>query len=351
MLQNIRGLQGSANPPDLGEILERLFALGAGSDDQAASVSELWLSAAEHRLQIDPLSAAIDKAVDQRLLGGPRVRKSGSAAAREAFEHAALSGTPFEWFRRSWVSLMSVEWVEALPARVWVDWATTVLRLGFGLGYLWESAWYETLARHVLATDNREDSWEEVRRQMPDVMPWRSSRTGEQTRDVAPLLKWRSFRADQIRHVLEDWNVKNPLANKSFKESCIAMRADVALIDALQKCLRSTATPTSGKNLWESSRYALMTRMLSGPNADYYGLLKSNGRYLTPEPGTEWVAVVASLACGGPNRAANVSRVLDDLASMGIRPELADLVSLLERAGLARGSADADQGVLVQSAF
>lgn len=46
-----------------------------------------------------------------------------------------------------------------------------------------------------------------------------------------------------------------------------------------------------------------------------------------------------------------MGRVLLGLDELGIRPGLADLIRLLEKAGLARGSADADQGVIVQSAF
>jgi hypothetical protein len=42
---------------------------------------------------------------------------------------------------------------------------------------------------------------------------------------------------------------------------------------------------------------------------------------------------------------------MTSLAELGLKPDLTDVVVLLERAGLARGSADADQGVVVQSAF
>ena len=72
---------------------------------------------------------------------------------------------------------------------------------------------------------------------------------------------------------------------------------------------------------------------------------------MTVDPGTEWIAVVASLACGAPGQESNVRNVMDSLAELGMQPELNDLIALLERAGLARGSADADQAVIVHSAF
>lgn len=356
LLQNARGMQGSKNPPDLGEIVEQLFSLGRGKDEASASgvasASELWLSAVEHRMHLDPMLAAVDAAVDQTLLFEPRKRRTGQLGARKTSILAMPEGTPFRWFRQSWMAITSERWVEALPARVWVDWATTVIRLGFGLGYLWESAWYDTLARRVIGPQRDEAvSFEDVCREMPETLPWRSSRSGAQSRDVAPLLVSRSHRAVQLRAAFSEWAERLDLPELTFSDAFAQMQNDHALCDALQNCLRSPIRTQSGKNLWEASRYSLMTRTSGGQFADYYGLLRPHGRYLTPEPGTEWIAVVASLACGGPGRVGSVADVLANLTSLGVRPEMSDLIALLERAGLARGSADADQGVLVQSAF
>jgi len=119
------------------------------------------------------------------------------------------------------------------------------------------------------------------------------------------------------------------------------------MLDAISSSRRES----SGNNLWEATKYALLARGTSDQNPDYYGVLHANGRYLTVDPGTEWVAVVASLACEVPGGATDVGTVLDSLEKLGMRPELSDLVALLERAGMARGSADADRGVMVESAF
>ena len=95
-----------------------------------------------------------------------------------------------------------------------------------------------------------------------------------------------------------------------------------------------------------------MTRDESGPFADHYGLLRTRGRSaLVVEPGIEWAALVASLACGSPGAIRDVAAVLRSLRALGVSPETRDLISLLEKAGLTRGSADADSGLEVHSAY
>ena len=100
-------------------------------------------------------------------------------------------------------------------------------------------------------------------------------------------------------------------------------------------------------------RYALASRSDSGPQADFYGMLRNAGtRYSVVEPGRRWTALIAGLASGMPSGRCTVGDVRLQLASLGLRPELGELIALLEDAGLARGSADADQAaVAVQSPY
>jgi hypothetical protein len=127
------------------------------------------------------------------------------------------------------------------------------------------------------------------------------------------------------------------------------MSGDEDLRKALTLALGSSER--SAVNTWEAVKYALLTRDASGPFADYYGLLRSSGRFLTVQPGTEWMAVVASLAGDGPGKTSDVATLMLSLQELGLRPEAGDLIQLLEKAGLARGSADADRGVVIESAF
>jgi hypothetical protein len=349
LLQNMRGLQGTRNPPDLAEILETLFDLGLPESGSRAGVAALWLEAAEHRMEIDELARLLDAAVDASVLDGPRSARRHIRSARANDWMGRFRNSPYEWFTLAWQRLTEDQWVEALPARVWVDWATTILRLAIGLGYLWESAWYEALARQIIGRGPV--TWDDVRKNMPATVPWKSSRAGAVALDVAPQLSWRVFRGDQLRLHISEWLGINNRSGDDFESVALDMRADEALCEKLIAALSSNTSTPGGKNLWEAVKYALKTRDASGAFADYYGLLRTNGRYLTVDPGTEWIAVVASLACDRPGGTTDVGTVLLTLDGMGLRPELGDLIALLERAGIARGSADADQGVIVQSAF
>lgn len=351
LLQDLRGFQRTKNPPDLGGILEGLFRLGL-SDESVITASRLWLAAANKRLEIDPLLSAMDKATKATLLGGGYPERAEDEDPKLSVTplpdlHGLFDGTPFSWFAKAWQKLTNDEWVQALPARVWVDWSTTVLRLALGQGFLWEAAWYETLARWALG--GKPGEWRDVKGKVPDILPWKSSRSSMAVRDVAPLLSWRVHRGSKLRKIFEDWLASNSAHSQEFSVALAAMSTDENLKGLLTSALGSAER--SGANTWEAIKYALLTRDDSGPFADYYGLLRSSGRFLTVRPGTEWMAVVASLACDGPGRTSDVATLMLSLEELGLRPEAGDLIQLLERAGLARGSADADQGVLIQSAF
>ena len=175
LLQDMRGFQRTKNPPDLAAILEALFRLGLHDGDDETTAARLWLNAAKKRCEIDPLLSAIDDATRVALLLEAGYSELLQDDVRERSRTAECTqgdlyhGTPFSWFASAWQKLTSEEWVRALPARVWVDWATTVLRLALGQGFLWEAAWYETLARRILGGEAA--TWHEVREQMPEILP------------------------------------------------------------------------------------------------------------------------------------------------------------------------------------
>jgi len=344
LLQNMRGIQKTKNPPDLAEILESLYAFGGGA--RTGGVARGWFHAANYRCEIDPLLAAMDQAVRRTLLRD-EVQTKALLENEDASSFIQYPSTPFTWFRRSWDLLTSDEWVEALPARVWVDWATAVLRLALGMGFLWEAAWYETLARKLLSEVPFTKT--DVLNEVPQILPWKSSRSSVSVRDVASVLVWRVHKGAGVRKILDSWLAANLSPDLAFAEAVQRMQTDQVLKVELTTALGSQKR--NAPNTWEAIKYALQTRDVAGPFADYYGLLRSNGRFLMVNPGTEWVAVVASLACQRPGGTSHVGALMDDLAELGLHPELADVVMLLERAGLARGSADADLGVQIKSAF
>lgn len=348
LMQDPRGILVKKGPPDFASIIESLFTVGHPVGGPTESATELWMTAADRRLQLDPMLSAIDRSMMSTVFADRCVRRTALSIPEDSVDWCGLyPETPYEWFAKSWTALTSSEWVEALPARVWVDWATTVLRLAMGLGFLWEYAWYEALGDAIIR-DHVPDTWEELQATVRSPLPWQSSRSSISVRDVGSTIKWRVSRGEKIRKSL-----KERLNESGQQQDAIEFLRSAAESD-LRGSLAAEITEKkeAGKLVWETIKYGLQVRESSGPFTDYYGILKTRGRrYLLIDPGTEWIAVVASLTCGSPGSKCNVGDVLRDLTMLGMRPELGDLVALLERAGMARGSADADHAVIVESAF
>lgn len=344
LTQNLRGLAATRNPPDLGGILETFFRLGApAGSDGAATASQRWVRASDRRLSVDKVVRAIDGAVGNTVFSrGPEPR------AEEPLSGTSddFVGTPFSWFHRTWTSLCSEQWVDALPARVWVDWANTVLRLAFGMGYLWEVAWYEAVARSVVGQGD--ETPVDLARSLGALLPWKDAAAGISVRDVASSTKWRVLRSNGLREHIRDW-----VDGREFEDAnveLVAMRGDQSLRASLTEALAGPSG--TNENLWEAINYALLTREGVGTDADHYGFLRKHGRrYSVPDPGVEWIAATSSLSCPAPGTTSNVGKMLRDLRELGLRPDLGDLVLRLEQAGIARGSADADQAVAIVAAF
>ena len=354
LLQNIVGMQGAKNPPNLALIVEGLFGLGRPSDAKPlVSAAQQWQAAVQHRASIDPLARALDSAVKSSLLDSVPTQVSGTVADPAREWMGMFPETPFTWMYRMWNKITSEEWVDALPARVWVDWASTVLRMGLGMGFLWEAAWNEGIALTLLR--GKDLTWEAIRETAPASLPWRSLSSATSVRDVSSTLGRRARRSELIRGHLDSWITDWTKANAGEKTDANSaleeMAHDQSLLSLLEHDLQGFL-PRKKSNLWEAIRYTLSVREESGPFADHYGLLRSNGRrYLMIDPGIEWITVIASLSCSEPSTKTDLGNVMKSLNELGLTPPLGDVVVLLERAGLARGSADADQGVVIQSAF
>lgn len=348
LMQNVIGALGKANPPDIGNILEQIYCLGnAGSP--TSGVASNYSKACEVRLGHDPILDTIDRSLAEVVWGGV-TPNAPIAYSEESSIVNHLSNTPFTWFASAWDKITSESWVLALPARVWVDWATAILRSAYAMAYLWESCWYEAVAKAVLSnTPSEQIDFETIRRNMDTPVTWRSIETPTEIKDLGSKLKWRNEKSVQIRKHLIVW-----LQNEDFKELTLsefvdAIRSKASFKNDLEEALNpdKSKQASASKLLWEATKYSLLTREQN----DYYGLLQSSGRYLYTSPGIEWCAMVASLASSGPGVSANLGQVVSELQNMGIRCSSNEVLRLLEKAGLARGSADADLAVEVESAF
>lgn len=341
-LQNIHGLMGKANPPSFDVILEQIYALGGGSHPSCTSS---WSTASALRIQSDPLIGLFDEAAAAAVEVQPRSAKGDVPGVRPG--EGPLTAGPCVWMAQNWDELCREEWVQSLPTRVWTDWATTILRMGVAFSFLWEAQWFLALGRALLETGQGGSSPQVPR----DLIRWAVSTSDDGQRNVAPELKSVIERGNASRAWLSE--LRGEVGDQPLGEvrrmlhepSRSAHREE--LREAIQVRRRGSAN-----NVWEAVKYSLVYREVNGPNADHYGLLRSvNNRSLYLDPGTEFLAMVASLAVSRPGGEGNVGQVMDSLAGLGIRPRLSELVDRLELAGLAHGSADADQGVSVSSAF
>lgn len=345
LMQNLSGLLNTDNPPDLGNILESLYRLGAPEQAQMRAADRLFM-AMKQRASQDPLLKVIDLTFSS-VIFSDQIRYPANAEGIVNPWAGLLDDTPFHWLNEKWNKLTREDWITALPARVWVDWAATVLRLALGMCYLWEAAWYEAMSRVILGKG--EPSWDNVRASMAPPLIWSSARLQPSMRDVLGPMRRRLVKGYALRTEITAWLDKNENAGLDCRNALLSMRQESEFCNLLLAAFSEKSN--KGENAIEAVQYSLMTREDSGPYADYYGLLRKRGNFYVPEPGVEWIAVVASLSCEKPGGQCDLGQVLADLSALGARPDIRDLTNLLERAGLARGSADADQGVVVQSAF
>lgn len=350
LAQDLRGVLGANNPPDMGGILEAMFVMGSpGAQDGAEqTMGARWIGAANYRANSDPVLRVLDQTVAASIPVAAQDSPRASSRTVEGGNWAGnLSETPFGWLRDSWVKLTSREWVEALPPRVWTDWCTTVLRMAVGFGYLYENRWYDEIGRAILA--GTEVSAKSLTTPSA-LLPWPGARLPVDSRNVKPEIRRLVRSGVMVRTILSN-HFERDFLEMTVTEGVEALRSQPSVKDAMREDLSGRDWPGTCKNMYETILYALQQRDAKS-GADFYGLLRPHGmRYSVIQPGTEWVAVIASLACDAPGGETNVGNVLRNLARLGLRPELAETVKTLEAAGLAQGSADADHGVRVRSAY
>jgi hypothetical protein len=351
LLQDRFGMTGKQGSADVGQILEQMFALGKGDrlDSPIDSAALAWESATAHRMTHDKLLSSINTAAES-LHPFPVIAGETNFDVPVSSVFQGFEKTPFHWFYENWVKITSEKWIDALPARVWTDWATTILRLSFGLGLIFEAKWFDHLARQILAGEPTE--FKTLVKGIDEVLPWVSRTDPQSIRNIAPRLNLPIPRSHALRAEISKWVNSSDLSGHTFSEAVAKMGCDESLKNALQLIFERKRF--ANVNTLEAIRYALKTRGARGENADLYGLLRNLGsqnRVVLVDPAPDWIAVVASLSCAAPGTSVELGTIQRSLSQIGLNPPRDDLVNLLERAGMTRGSADADQGLLVQSAY
>lgn len=358
LLQDRRGVVGVKNPPDYGQILEQFFCLGTTNE---SSAGELWHTASLRRIETDPLARVIDEAVRVSLLPDgvtqafPGRPVPSAGVGKMVYEWGTSSkasnsySNPMMWFADRWEDMTAALWVDSLPSRRWVDWASTVLRHAFAFGFLWEARYYSKLAEACLdrAVPINEKFLRFATNSRADLLYWKDLRLAPSVRSIsARQAVINGMRAREFFAELDDSSIvdSDPIATLE------QVRSAPAQVDQLREILSRQKDSRSVNNVWEAIRYALLVREPEpGGPPDHYGLLRGT-RWLCPDPGAEWIVVMASLRAGVGQKT-TVGEVLDDLNCLGIKISLPEILRLVERCGLADLSADADMAVVVESAF
>ncbi len=363
LLQNTIGATGKPSPYNVASALERMYELGGTSlveDGHRQTAASRWDKAVSRRLRSDPLLRVLDDAAKEVLV--PDVVRKPLQAEFEAPDEVPGLGneTPFAWFRESWDRLTSKDWVDALPARRWSDWAATVLRTAIGFGTLWEAAWLHEIAIQACKPDDAEEvtfgsllEQVETRVLSHGLLTWVPSSSAVSARNVASEIKELTTRYDCLQGTLKPVYkvfVQNGTPGESVSEAFRRVRGDAELKKTFEHALTVDAYTES--NAYEAVNYMLQKGDQKGRYADHYGLLgKVGSSWTLIEPATEWMAVMASLTMEKPGKSTTLREFSLSLNKLGLRPPITELVSRLELAGLARGSADADEAVVVRSAY
>jgi hypothetical protein len=357
-MQDLRGAMAVENPPDFAAIIETLYQLGDPTNTTTAAAT--WAAAMDARLRRFPILRGLDDSASQLLNGlwSPRIERRGSSGPATPRWWHLDSRTPFHWFRLSWNALC-MNWATALPPRRWTEWASAVLRTALGFGYLWECAFFLSLARHALTAGevDQDSRWSATHRHLfaaaPPLIIWEAG--GGNIGGSLDALVTRGLACRAL--LLNLAQGLGPPDGESMRDAFdhVARRvqaADATLKDDLQRAAAGSVSAGGLKNLRETVRYALIARDAGDGLVDHYGFLRSEGRRgVHVQPSGEWVVLMAALAAGGPGRHCRLDDVQRHIAMLGVRPRVDVLCKELERAGLAEGSADGDGGVRVHPAF
>lgn len=366
LLQDRSGLLRTRGPANYAAIFERMFALGGGK----GSPARLLVTALQGEGNGHPgwLSSSLS-AMSPRY-----VSTATQMLAKLDDEQIALGGepprwiegvrTPYAWFAESWSNLCEGGWIERMPRRRWVDWASCALRTTLGMGFLFEM---NLVRKMVLAVTTDEGPDAVAQAALGDgaaLMRWDdSARVSD--RNVREQIRNAAYEGTAAMDLLRRWISKEGCPSTSvFQEdenglenwlnearSWARARGTAHVLRELAAAMEGAIDSRSANNVDETIFYALRERS-EGPGAnDLYAMLKQRGRYFVVDPGQEWLVAISALA---GDRSARVTRAADvegQLMHLRLQPGLPAIIRRLEASGLARGSHDADGAVEVQIAF
>jgi len=359
-LQTKNAVVGSENAEDWAGAVDDIYQLGTPADDPRRSPSALVVNGLIFQAQRSHLLRSIDLAVREGILAPMGIDHTVVALVdvnKDESPHwelprAIAPNTPFSWFYEAWNKLVSEDWRELVPPRVWVDWLAATARLAIGMSTLWKSRWYSSIGDLILSdSDGALDLLCELVRNDP-LIDWQESDQSLNQRNVQPDLRALLARAAYVEDFLR--------AKITSREIDVTMSIDDGLAQLRlpnnRAQLRASIARGYANNPKKQRRAAVETcltaRATTGPWVDRYALLGwYYSKYRVVEPTSELLVLLASLASNRPSDECTVGDVRRELARLGLRPSIPELVSRLEAAGLCRRSADASDAIRIPPAF
>ena len=367
---DLNGMAG-ASPPNIALIIEQMYRLGARESDEEKRAAILWYKALGSNVG-DRFFASLQKSIRQSSIVPDHVE----LPAPEELTHSDASPsmpewmrevkTPFRFLNRSWEDLCSEEWVSALPRKRWADWATCVLRVSIGMGFLWESRFFRRIGQELLRDNFDLDTALDHILKSDPIAQWLPESEPVSVRDVNSLLKNLMSDGQNIHRFLKNdfcESYKDELNDKldgcpkgETLATFIEFARDVVIKDpSIKSKLRgcfNTGINSYSSNLQEAINGTLDCRKRYGEDADYYSLIRRESRnYMVVSPGPEFMVVIASLAAKKPGQNTTLREVRKALLDLGLQPSRSLVVRELERTGLCQSSHDADDGVSVSPGF
>jgi len=397
VLQTLHGLVGKWSPANVARIVETVAwhggAEAAEAADQGDQVVVKWAAAScflEVASRSSPgtglpqLLAMVSRAVADHCWES--YHQQGQAPARPAkwpgVKPRPVGGgvisplhahpTPFKWFWGHWKRLCDGNegsWFDELPTRRWVDWALCLLRTGLAFGYLWNAKLMVHVykaTREVIEDRGKQDERDALWAFLDGE--YQLGRVNDPSllkthRNVSSALKQVLLDGEkakqglsQMQQVLDEQGLEEmpPCKDKTLREYIEEeWLGRVAQIPP-GRFTAGEETPSFPKNVHEFIRYALRQRSSeddSRDQEDLYYVARSEGRNFWFEPGPEWLVVVASLCTGRPGGTCTLHELIGDLRLLGLHVARPVLVRLLEDAGLTTDSPDADEAIIIKSAF
>jgi hypothetical protein len=359
-LQDPVGVLGVKGPPNYGAIVRQLYGLGLGLDDPIKTDPiQLWYKALGNRnsnLQ-SILQIATELKWKSIIKELPTVNGSEPLVKPPRWLER-IDHTPFRWFKNAWDNFCADEWRQSLPERRWSEWASGLLRTGIGLGFLWEARFYKRLAQALVTNDKT--MTDEILSSQEPLLSWEDNTKSISSLDQNSFI--RETVADGLKAMAEIDRLLKKSGGKITEEKIKTFKEADTLapwiswaretlgqeLDHLEKCFGTKPTNKAENNTLETIVFSLQSRQEMGNSIDYLGLIKRKSRrFLVVEPGPEWIVLLASLTAGKPGEVTTLDRLRKELARLGLKPSREILIAELERAGLTKGSHDAEDAIEV----